>query len=112
MKLKLNYTYDADSPSGWASEEWALTYSSKDDMVEILHALAKVIADFKQKHSLVETKFDIDTSYNRKFDLSCMRRLTGPQKDTLKIKRKVQEEEYFEAHKRRIKSEAKKLGLL
>lgn len=113
MKLKLSYTIDADSPSDWASEEWKLTYSSKDDMVLVLRELSKVVSDFKEKHSQVKTQFELDRGWNNGgLELTCLRKLSDSEKVELKKKMKENEARRLRIRKREIKAEAKKLGLL
>jgi hypothetical protein len=112
MKIKLVSTFDADYPNDWASEEWKLTRLLKDDISDIFKTLDKVVTEYKQIHSQVETRFDLEITYNGTFFLSCMRKLTDDEKNSLKKTLKERKESQLKLHKREVKAEAKRLGLL
>lgn len=111
MKLKYSYTIDADIPSDWVAEVCVLTYTMKDDIVTVLQEVCKIITEFRNKHSIVETHVNLEL-YGRVLQLSCMRKLTDTEKQDLKIRQKQEKEDRLKKRKREVKAEAKKLGLL
>ncbi len=118
MKFRHLDTYDAQDLNDWIAEEWRLTYSSKDDILDVLHTLEKSITDFRQKYSNIKTNIVIETAYasnaytSNAFDLSLNRKLSDEEKFELNQLIKAQRDADLKRHKRKVKAEAKKLGLL
>ena len=111
MKLKQTSTMEACSPLDWIGESWNLTYTRKDDMVDVFQVLAKLVADFKQQHSNVKTEIDIE-SYGKELDIMLCRKMTDAEKVAFKQEAKIRKEQALEKRKREVKAEAKQLGLL
>lgn len=113
MKLQHVYTTKPSTPKDWHRDEWKVTYTNKDDITKILQEMIKVIDDYRQKHSGVETSVSIDSCYHATgFSINCSRTLTDTEQDVLKQEIKNRKEQCKENHKKQIRKEAKKLGLL
>lgn len=113
MKLRHVYTTEPSLPSGWQTDEWKITYTKKDDISKVLQEMIKVVDDYRQKYSGVEISVSVDSCYHTSgFSINCSRKLTDTEQTTLKQEIKNHKEQYKDAHKKHIRKEAKKLGLL